>query len=98
MKRDPEVFGIGGFIALSYTLAILFNYLPNKAKNIFSITVSAVYFSYLFNFVGYLQCIGLCCICYGISYIFKGSYKAPIAVILLSMGTLSAKYLFCNLY
>jgi hypothetical protein len=97
MKRDPEVFGIGAFIALSYPLAILFNYLPNKVKNIFTIAVSAVYFTFLFNFVGYLQCMGLCCLCYGICYLFKGSYNAPIAVILLSMGTLSAKYLYLNL-
>lgn len=91
MKRNPEVFGIGAFLALNYPLAILFNYLPVKAKNIFSIVVSALYFTYLFSFIGYLQCIGLCMICYGLCYLFKGSSKAPIAVIILSMGVLSAK-------
>ena len=92
MKRNPEVFGIGAFLLLNYPLAILFNYLPNKAKNIFSIIVSASSFSYLFNFTGFLQIISLCFICYGICYIFKGSSKAPIAIIISSMGFLSVKY------
>jgi hypothetical protein len=97
MRQNPEVFGIGALLILNYPLAVLFNYLPNKAKNIFNIAVTAVYYTYLFNLIGYLQCMALCVLCYGICYLFKGSIKAPIAVIILSMGALSAKYYIFNL-
>ena len=89
---DPDSLKTGIVLFGNVPLCLVYNQLPNRvSKDVFSILVSSLLFTVLFDPSGLLQLIVLSFVCYALSGRCKNYRWGPVLVFFVSMGTLAAK-------
>jgi hypothetical protein len=87
----PDTLKTGVVLFGNFPLCLLYNRLPSGYKDVFSILVSCLSFTILFEPAGLAQIIGLALVCYVMTRFLRFYAWGPIAIFLVAMGTLSAK-------
>jgi hypothetical protein len=75
----------------NYPLSYVFTRIPTAYKDLFSILVSSISFTVLFNPIGFLQILFLALVCYCVTLGTRKHSWGPILVFVIAMGTLLAK-------
>jgi hypothetical protein len=87
----PDTLKTGVILFGNFPLCLLYNRLPGKFKDVFSILVSSLSFTILFEPAGFAQIAGLALLCYTLTKFLRFYAWGPVAIFLIAMGTLSAK-------